>query len=54
MDKRPKIEDDEMEDAVMHADDTGMLREQHEIMEEELLHGEGALEIPDDEQAEET
>ena len=46
MDKRLNTDDEELDDAVMHADDTGMLREQHEIVEEELLHGEGALETP--------
>ncbi|HZZ64928.1 MAG TPA: hypothetical protein VFE17_05485 [Candidatus Baltobacteraceae bacterium] len=54
MDKRTSTDDEQLDDAVMHADDTGMLREQHEIIEEELLHGEGALEIPDDEQEQET
>lgn len=48
MEKRPN-DDDELDDAVMHADDTGMLREQRVVVEEELFHGEGGLDTPDEE-----
>jgi hypothetical protein len=31
------FDDDELDDAVINADDTGMVQTQHELVEEELL-----------------
>jgi len=42
------FDNDELDDAVINADDTGMVAAQHQIAEEEILRAEGELEAPDE------
>ena len=42
------FDNDELDDAVINADDTGMVAAQHEIAEEEILRAEDELEAPDE------
>ena len=41
---------DELDDAIINADDTGMVAQQHLIAEEEVLLGTEPLEEPEEEQ----
>jgi hypothetical protein len=43
-----KKSNDELDDAVINADDTGMVRAQHEIAQEDILRAEEELEVQED------